>query len=109
MIPLVSVDSHFLICPALAEAFAHVRALALPGASILELATAGDDLITAECKKIFTSSKMRGRPRGLAFPTCVSLNNLVGHVSPMPGNTTTLQQGDLVKMFCPVIFVSHFS
>jgi methionine aminopeptidase len=36
--------------------------------------------------------------KGIAFPTCVSANGVVGHFSPMADDTTTLKDGDLVKM-----------
>lgn len=36
--------------------------------------------------------------KGIAFPTCVSVNEVVGHYSPFPGESATLNAGDLVKM-----------
>ena len=36
--------------------------------------------------------------KGIAFPTCVSANNLVGHVSPLVSEDLTINQGDLVKI-----------
>lgn len=37
--------------------------------------------------------------RGIAFPTCISVNNHVQYVSPLPDSDYTLQPGDVVKMF----------
>ena len=36
--------------------------------------------------------------RGVAFPTCVSVNNVVGHFSPLAGDESVLEEGDMVKM-----------
>jgi len=36
--------------------------------------------------------------RGIAFPTCVSINNCIGHFSPMNTDKTTVKEGDLVKV-----------
>lgn len=36
--------------------------------------------------------------KGIAVPTCVSVNNCVGHYSPLNDNTTELKEGDVVKM-----------
>lgn len=36
--------------------------------------------------------------RGVAFPTCVSVNNTVCHFSPLASDESVLQEGDIVKM-----------
>jgi len=36
--------------------------------------------------------------KGLAFPTSISVNNCVGNFSPLPGDTTVVNEGDLVKV-----------
>lgn len=36
--------------------------------------------------------------RGVAFPTCISVNNIVCHFSPLGGDETVLEDGDVVKM-----------
>jgi methionine aminopeptidase len=38
--------------------------------------------------------------RGIAFPTCVSVNHIVGHYSPLADESTTLKEGDVVKIIC---------
>ena len=35
---------------------------------------------------------------GIAFPTCLSVNNCVGHYSPLSDDTLTLKEGDMVKI-----------
>ena len=42
---------------------------------------------------------MKGKvEKGLAFPTCLSVNHCAGHFSPLLENTSKLQEGDLVKI-----------
>ena len=36
--------------------------------------------------------------KGIAFPTCMSVNSIVCHFSPLAEDATELQEGDLVKM-----------
>ncbi|KAL9676575.1 hypothetical protein QQ045_004789 [Rhodiola kirilowii] len=36
--------------------------------------------------------------RGIAFPTCISVNNTVCHFSPLASDDTVLEQGDIVKI-----------
>ena len=36
--------------------------------------------------------------RGVAFPTCISVNNTVCHNSPLASDETVLEEGDVVKM-----------
>jgi methionine aminopeptidase len=36
--------------------------------------------------------------KGIAFPTCISVNNTVCHFSPLASDETVLEEGDLIKM-----------
>lgn len=36
--------------------------------------------------------------KGIAFPTCISVNQVCGYNSPMPEDSTTIKEGDLVKI-----------
>lgn len=36
--------------------------------------------------------------RGIAVPTCVSVNNFIQYFSPLAENDMTLKAGDIVKM-----------
>lgn len=36
--------------------------------------------------------------RGVAFPTCLSVNNTVCHFSPLASDETVLKEGDVLKM-----------
>jgi len=36
--------------------------------------------------------------KGLAFPTTISVNEVAGHNSPLPEDSTSIREGDLVKI-----------
>src|SRR3989344_4177279 len=74
---------------------------AVPGAKIIDLCVLGDKSIEEGTAAVYNKSKFE---RGVAFPTCVSVNNCAGHFSPLTGDNTVLQEGDLVK-----VYVSHLS
>jgi hypothetical protein len=43
--------------------------------------------------------------KGIAFPTCLSLNNCCGHFSPLKEDSIDLKEGDVVKMcVCSLLF-----
>ena len=58
----------------------------------------GDLFIEEELKKIFNNKKSKKLERGIAFPTCISVNNICGHFSPMADESVLLQEGDLAKI-----------
>eukprot|EP00271_Cylindrocystis_brebissonii_P009353 TRINITY_DN24146_c0_g1_i1.p1 TRINITY_DN24146_c0_g1~~TRINITY_DN24146_c0_g1_i1.p1 ORF type:complete len:408 (-),score=109.82 TRINITY_DN24146_c0_g1_i1:322-1545(-) len=68
-----------------------------PGAKIVQLCEKGDAMITDLCGNVFKNAKKK-IDRGVAFPTCISVNNIVCHVSPMPGDEAALAEGDVVKI-----------
>jgi len=75
------------------------------GASIRELCTRGDQFIEAEAAKVYNKPipQEEGEPiailKGVAFPTCISVNNCVGHFSPVePETDQQLRDGDVVKI-----------
>ncbi|KAF4096663.1 proliferation-associated protein 2G4b [Onychostoma macrolepis] len=70
---------------------------AKPGVSVLSLCEKGDAFITAETGKVF--KKEKEIKKGIAFPTCVSVNNCVCHFSPLKSDPDCmLKDGDLVKI-----------
>jgi curved DNA binding protein len=66
-----------------------------PGASVLDACNKGDAVILEKVKGIFNKGKIE---KGIAFPTCCSINNVAGHFSPAITDTTTFKEGDLVKI-----------
>jgi methionine aminopeptidase len=66
-----------------------------PGKRVVDVCALGDNLIEQQCQSVFKSKKIE---KGAAFPTSVSVNEVVCHMSPLPSETTVLAEGDLVKM-----------
>jgi len=55
-------------------------------------------MIEDEVKKTFASKKSKKLERGIAFPTCISVNHVMGHYSPLLDESTLLKDGDVAKM-----------
>lgn len=51
-----------------------------------------------ELRKVFNNKKSKKLERGIAFPTCISVNNIMGHYSPMQEESTQLAEGDVAKI-----------
>jgi curved DNA binding protein len=77
-------------------ALEHVRSLVKPGASVLALCEAGDKIIEDEVAKVYKKDKKM--EKGVAFPTCISPNHIVGHFSPIEDEDMTIKAGDLVTI-----------
>lgn len=65
------------------------------GAAVVDICEFGDAIVEEQCRKVF---KAAGIEKGLAFPTCVSVNECAGHYSPLRSESTVLKAGDLVKV-----------
>ncbi|KAI8465333.1 MAG: peptidase M24, structural domain-containing protein [Monoraphidium minutum] len=65
------------------------------GAKVVDVCRIGDDLIQKEVQNIFKGKKFE---KGIAFPTCVAANSVVGHFSPLSDDATAIKDGDLVKI-----------
>ncbi|KAG2484685.1 hypothetical protein HYH03_016514 [Edaphochlamys debaryana] len=65
------------------------------GAKVVDLCRAGDNFINKECANIYKGKQIE---KGVAFPTCVSVNSVVGHYSPNSDDTTAVKNGDVVKI-----------
>lgn len=70
----------------------------VPDADIAELCEFGDNFILEEVKKVYNSKKAKKLERGIAFPTCISVNNICGHYSPLKEESTKLKEGDVCKV-----------
>lgn len=68
-------------------------------ADIATICELGDKMMEEETGKLY-NKKDKGRKieKGIAFPTCVSVNELVGHFSPLKGESKTLKAGDVAKI-----------
>lgn len=68
-----------------------------PNASVVELCTLGDSRLNDETSKVFKQKK--DLKKGIAFPTCISVNSCICHFSPLKSDPDYIvKDGDLVKM-----------
>ena len=82
------------------EALKKAVALCVPGADIHKVCQDVDAYIEEEVKKVFASKKARKMERGISFPCCISVNNIMGHYSPIASETSSLAEGDIAKIIC---------
>lgn len=82
------------------KVLAAVCAAVKPGKAAVEICALGDAAIEEAVAKIYNNKKDGKKvEKGIAFPTCISVNNIVGHYSPLTSeNKVTLAEGDLVKV-----------
>lgn len=79
-----------------------------PNSSVREICEFGDSLLLNETNKVF--KKEKELKKGIAFPTCVSVNNCICHFSPIPKDPDViLKDGDLVKMYVTLFLFLFFS
>ena len=72
--------------------------LAVPDADIHAVCMAIDKLMEEELKKVFSNKKSKKLERGIAFPCCISVNNIAGHFSPLADESQKLVAGDIAKI-----------
>lgn len=69
----------------------------IAGASVREICEFGDKLLTEETSKVF--KKEKELKKGIAFPTCISVNNCICHFSPIASEPDLiLKDEDMVKV-----------
>lgn len=68
------------------------------GADISTVCGETDAFILEELTKTFSNKKSKKLERGIAFPTCISVNEICGHYSPCPDDSRILKTEDLVKI-----------
>uniref|UniRef100_A0A0D3G6E5 ERBB-3 BINDING PROTEIN 1 n=1 Tax=Oryza barthii TaxID=65489 RepID=A0A0D3G6E5_9ORYZ len=71
--------------------------LCKPKAKIVDICEKGDSYIREQTGNIYKNVK-RKIERGVAFPTCVSVNNTVCHFSPLATDEAVLEENDMVKI-----------
>lgn len=54
-----------------------------------------DAFIEAELAKVYKKAKI---PKGIGFPTCLSVNECIANYSPLKSESITLKEGDMVKV-----------
>ncbi|XP_076905279.1 ERBB-3 BINDING PROTEIN 1-like [Bidens hawaiensis] len=68
-----------------------------PKAKIVDICEKGDSFIREQTGSMYKNVKKKIE-RGVAFPTCVSVNNTVCHYSPLASDETVLEEGDILKI-----------
>mmetsp|Transcript_74640 Transcript_74640/g.117676 ORF Transcript_74640/g.117676 Transcript_74640/m.117676 type:complete len:391 (+) Transcript_74640:78-1250(+) len=70
-----------------------------PEADIASICDIGDKMMEEETGKLY-NKKDKGRKieKGIAFPTCISTNEVIGHFSPLKGESRQLKPGDVAKV-----------
>jgi len=58
-----------------------------------------DKMLEEEVGKLYNKKvKDKKIEKGIAFPTCISVNEIVGHFSPLKGESRILKAGDIAKL-----------
>jgi methionine aminopeptidase len=72
--------------------------LCVEGADVGTICGDVDTFIQAELLKVFSNKKSKKLERGIGFPTCLSINDVMGHFSPTPDDSVKLKLEDIVKI-----------
>jgi len=69
------------------------------GADVAEVCEKGDTYMDTECGKLYNNKKAKKKvEKGVAYPTCISMNDIIGHFSPLKGESKKLANGDICKI-----------
>lgn len=68
-----------------------------PKAKVVDLCEKGDSYIREQTGTVYKNAKKKIE-KGVAFPTCISVNSTVCHFSPLVGDGTVLEENDIVKI-----------
>lgn len=63
--------------------------------SIGELCAMGDEIIESRLSKVYNRPSCE---KGVAFPTCISVNNVSSGYAPQSDSDERLNEGDLIKL-----------
>jgi len=82
------------------KALQKVAEACVADADIATLCEMGDKIMEEETGKLYNKKTKDGKKieKGVAFPTCVSTNDLLGHFSPLKGESRQLKAGDVAKI-----------
>ncbi|KAL7422100.1 hypothetical protein Q5752_002743 [Cryptotrichosporon argae] len=85
---------------ALAEVLKKFVPEVVAGKKVIDLCIQGDALVASTVAPLWNKAKNGVKvAKGSAFPTCISVNNTVSHVSPLPSDPEiVLKDGDVVKI-----------
>ncbi|GAA6037970.1 hypothetical protein JCM8097_009515 [Rhodosporidiobolus ruineniae] len=98
-LPTATLDKYKAAATVVDATVKKLIAAATEGKNILELCQEGDKLIEEGVKPLY--NKVKNTPKGIAFPTTVSVNNVLQNFTPVPsdkeGSAQTLKKDDVVK------------
>lgn len=77
------------------DVLVELKAKCVEGADVYELCTFGNNKIVELCSKVYAQKKVE---KGVAFPVCVSVNDICAYFSPIKEESMKLANGDLVKI-----------
>lgn len=80
------------------KALKHVVSEVKDGADIATICEIGDKFMEEELKKVYCGKKTKKIERGIAHPTCCSVNNICMNYSPLKEESVPLKTGDVVKL-----------
>ncbi|EEH52880.1 uncharacterized protein MICPUCDRAFT_52887 [Micromonas pusilla CCMP1545] len=94
------VDKYKVAAEIANKSLAAVIAACVPGAKVVDACALGDKSIEDEAAKFYNKKGADGQKidKGIAFPTCVSVNNQVCHNSPAPDDDAVIEEGQAVKI-----------
>ncbi|GAA5868506.1 hypothetical protein JCM1840_007022 [Sporobolomyces johnsonii] len=99
-LPTATLDKYKAAATVVSSVLQKLIEKAVEGANVLELCQEGDKLVEEGVKGLY--NKVKGTPKGIAFPTTVSVNNTIQNFSPVPSDKEaaelTLKKDDLVKI-----------
>ncbi|GAA5884474.1 hypothetical protein JCM6882_005266 [Rhodosporidiobolus microsporus] len=99
-LPTATLDKYKAAATVVDSVLKQLIAKATEGVNVLELCKEGDKLVEEGVKPLY--NKVKGTPKGIAFPTTLSVNNVLQNFSPVPsdkeGSAQTLKADDVVKI-----------
>lgn len=78
----------------------HAISLIKPDADVYTVCQEVDRFVNDELTKVYNGKKTKKIERGVAMPCCISLNNIVGHFSPLKDESVKMANGDIAKIEC---------
>ena len=90
------VEKYMVVAGFVNETLKEVIDACVPGKSIFDICAMSDKLLDEKIAKVYNKPKT---DKGVAFPCCLSVNEVCGHYSPMDEkDSQILKDGDLVKI-----------
>ena len=79
-------------------ALAKAISLCVDGADVSEICGTVDVMVEEKLKEVFSNKKSKKLERGIAFPCCISVNEVMAYFSPCSDESVKLKTEDVVKI-----------